>query len=105
MIIFTTPYVVYTLNPLHPDNSCRDTLGSSFLQAMIDGIGGEELQLQMQEGGHEKVLQELNNEASALRNQLIDSDPEGWKKFVESQDAAEKNTPAHRGATSGVTIE
>jgi hypothetical protein len=76
-----------------------------FLKAMIDGIGGEELQLQVQEGGHEKVLQELNNEASALRNQLIDSDPEGWKKFVESQDAAEKNTPAHRGATSGGTIE
>lgn len=76
-----------------------------FLRAMIDGIGGEELQLQMQEGGHEKVLQELNNEASALRKQLIDSDPEGWKKFVESQEAAQRNTAAHRGANSGGAIE
>lgn len=76
-----------------------------FLRAMVDDVGGEELQKQLQDGGHERVLQELNNEASTLRRQLIDSDPEGWKKFVESQEAAQRNQAAHGGANSGSAIE
>ena len=76
-----------------------------YLRAMVDGLGGEEMQKQLQDGGHEKVLQELNNKASTLRTQLIESDPEGWKKFVESQEAAERNLAAHGGANSGSAIE
>jgi hypothetical protein len=75
-----------------------------FLRGMIEGIDGEELKMQLHNNGHENVLQELNNDASALRTQLIDSDPEHWKMFVESQEAAQKNLAAQGGA-SGSAIE
>ena len=76
-----------------------------YLQAVINGIGGDELQLHLQNHGHEMVLQELNSEASTLRKQLIASDPEGWKRFVESQEAAQKNLTADSDRNNESTIE
>lgn len=65
------------------------------LRAMVNDLGGKELQKHLENDGHDKVLQELSNEASALRKQLIDADPEGWNRFVESQEAAQRNLAAH----------
>jgi hypothetical protein len=62
------------------------------LRAMVEGTGGEEIKNRILTEGEEVVLQELNNDASALRQQLKEQDPEGWVKFVESQEAAQRNT-------------
>jgi hypothetical protein len=61
------------------------------LRAMVEGLGGEEIKNKIMTQGHEAVLEELNNEASLLRQQLKEQDPEGWVKFVESQEAAQRN--------------
>jgi len=61
------------------------------LRAMVDGIGGKELKKRYEDDGEDAVLEELSNEGSVLRAQLIASDPEYWKEFVESQKAAQKN--------------
>jgi hypothetical protein len=61
------------------------------LRAMVEGLGGEEIKNKIMMQGHEAVLEELNNEASLLRQQLKEQDPEGWVKFVESQEAAQRN--------------
>ena len=61
------------------------------LRAMVEGLGGEEIKARIMTQGPDAVLDELNNEASALRQELKEQDPEGWEKFVESQEAAERN--------------
>lgn len=61
------------------------------LRAMVEGLGGEEIKDQIMLRGPEAVLEELNNEASLLREQLQEQDPEGWIKFVESHEAAQRN--------------
>jgi hypothetical protein len=61
------------------------------LRGMVEGLGGEEIKNKIMTQGHEAVLEELNNEASLLREQLKEQDPEGWVKFVESQEAAQRN--------------
>ena len=61
------------------------------LRAMVEGLGGEELKHKIEERGQDAVLAELNDSASELRRQLIESDPEGWEKFRESQEAAQRN--------------
>lgn len=62
------------------------------LRAMVDGLGGEEIKNKINSQGHEAVMEELNNEASLLRIQLMEQDPEGWEKFRESQEAAMRNS-------------
>ena len=62
------------------------------LRAMVEGLGGEEIKNRILVEGDDAVLAELDNEASLLRQQLIEQDPEGWDKFVESQKAAQRNT-------------
>ncbi|CZR53437.1 probable GIP3 Glc7-interacting protein whose overexpression relocalizes Glc7p from the nucleus [Phialocephala subalpina] len=62
------------------------------LRAMVDGLGGEEIKNKMNSQGHEAVMEELNNEASLLRRQLMEQDPEGWEKFRESQEVAMRNS-------------
>jgi hypothetical protein len=61
------------------------------LRGMVEGLGGEEIKQKIITQGHNAVLEELNNEASVLRQQLIEQDPEAWGKFVESQQAAQRN--------------
>ncbi|KAI9055939.1 hypothetical protein LZ554_000874 [Drepanopeziza brunnea f. sp. 'monogermtubi'] len=62
-----------------------------WLRAMVDGFGGEEIKNRILSRGDEAVLEELNNEASVLKRQLQEQDPEGWMKFVESQEKAARN--------------
>lgn len=62
-----------------------------WLRAMVEDIGGEELRHKIEHEGQDKVLEELGNEASELRRVLIEQDPEGWRKFVESQEATQRN--------------
>jgi hypothetical protein len=61
------------------------------LRAMVEGLGGDEIKNQLMAKGNEGLLEELNNEASALRQQLMDQDPEGWENFRESQEKAMRN--------------
>jgi hypothetical protein len=61
------------------------------LRAMVDGLGGDEIRRRIESEGQEAVLEELANDASLLRRELIRQDPEGWKKFEESMEAAQRN--------------
>jgi hypothetical protein len=61
------------------------------LRAMVDGTSGEEIKNRILSEGEESIMRELSNEASELRQTLKEQDPEGWVKFVESQDAAMRN--------------
>lgn len=65
------------------------------LRAMVEGLAGEQIRKQIEDHGQEAVLEELSNEASELRRQLIEQDPEGWEKFRESQEAAQRNVEMH----------
>jgi hypothetical protein len=61
------------------------------LRAMVEGMGGEEIKNKILTEGEETVFHELSNEASELRRQIKEQDPEAWVKFVESQEAAMRN--------------
>lgn len=61
------------------------------LRSTIEGLGGDEIRRKIEEGGQEAVLKELTEEASALRQKLIDCDPEEWTKFREAMETAERN--------------
>jgi hypothetical protein len=65
------------------------------LRAMVEGLGGEEIRRNIEARGQDFVLEELENDASELRRQLIDADPEGWENFRESQEAAQRNVGMH----------
>jgi hypothetical protein len=73
-------------------NNQDQALHVRLLRAMVEGTGGEEIKNRILTEGEEVVMQELSNEASTLRQQLKEQDPENWEKFVESQQAAERNT-------------
>ncbi|KAG0652662.1 map [Hyphodiscus hymeniophilus] len=62
------------------------------LKAMVEGLGGEEIRKKIEESGQEAVLEELSDDASDLRRQLIEADPEAWVKFRESHEAAVRNS-------------
>jgi hypothetical protein len=61
------------------------------LRAMVDGTSGEEIKNRILNEGEESIIRELSDEASELRQALKEQDPEGWVKFVESQEAAMRN--------------
>lgn len=61
------------------------------LRAMVEGLGGEEIKDKIMTQGTDAVLEELSNDASALRQQLKEQDSEGWVKFVEAHEAALRN--------------
>lgn len=65
------------------------------LRGMVEGLGGEELRRKIEEEGQDAVLEELKNDASELRWQLIDSDPEAWEQLRESDKAAQRNIGVH----------
>lgn len=80
-------------DPVPEAESKQDqALHLQLLRAMVEGTGGEEIKNRILTEGEEVVMQELSNEASALRQQLKEQDPENWVKFVESQEAAQRNT-------------
>lgn len=92
------------INAPEDETGNEDAAHVQFLRALVNDIGSEELEKQLQTGGNEKVLQELNNETSTLRTKLIESDPEGWRKFVEAQEVTAKNQAAHT-ASGGSAVE
>jgi len=61
------------------------------LRAFVDGRSGEEIRKKIEFEGQDKVLEELSNEASELRRELVEQDPEAWKKFRESMEVAQRN--------------
>lgn len=74
------------------------------LRATVEGLDGAEIQRRLEAGGHDAALEELSNEASELRRQFIEADPENWKKFVESQEAAQRNLAAQSRARSSSDV-
>jgi len=72
---------------------------TQLLRALVEGLAGEELRDRIQDQGQDAVLEELSNDASDLRRQLIEADPEGWEKFRESQEAAQRNIGVHVSAS------
>ena len=91
------------LKPEGPDHEHGTTgqeetpLHLQMLRAMVDGLGGEEIRKRIEEKGQDAVLAELSNGASELRRQLVESDPEGWERFRESQEAAQRNVVLNVG--------
>ncbi|TVY32677.1 hypothetical protein LSUB1_G007789 [Lachnellula subtilissima] len=75
------------------------------LRSMVEDLGGEEIKSRLERIGQEAVLKELSNEASFLRRWLMEQDPEGWEKFVESQQAALRNRNVSGLAQSCSAIE
>lgn len=65
------------------------------LRAMVEELRGDEIRRRLEETSQDAVLEELSNDASELRKQLIEQDPEGWEKFRESQEAAQRNVGIH----------
>ncbi|EHL03537.1 hypothetical protein M7I_0177 [Glarea lozoyensis 74030] len=61
------------------------------LRAFVDGLGGEEIRDRFHTHGHEALLNDMSNEAKLLKQELKAQDPEAWEKFVEAQQAAERN--------------
>jgi hypothetical protein len=74
------------------------------LRATIEGLEGEEIRKMVEEGGQEAVLKELGEEASVLRQKIIESDPEGWERFRSSQEAMQQNLQM-QGITTGSAVE
>jgi hypothetical protein len=83
---------------LQPEGEDHDAIGKEdtpmnlqLLRAMVDGLHGEEIRNEIEMNGQDALLEELSNDASDLRRQLIDADPESWEKFRESQEAAQRS--------------
>lgn len=92
-----------------PADSEREVLAPhlEMLRSMIDGLGGDEIRRKIEEGGQEAVLKELTEEASVLRQKLIDCDPEGWGKFREAMETADRNVRTVNGVntSTGVIVD
>jgi len=62
------------------------------LRDTLEELGGEEIRKKIEAGGQNALIQELNIEASALRQSVIESDPEGWRQFQQAQEAMLRNS-------------
>lgn len=72
-----------------------------FLRSMVEELKGEDIRNKIETLGPDAVIAELNNEASNLQQRLIESDPEGWQKFKESQEAMQRNSSVANVGTNG----
>lgn len=61
------------------------------LRGLVDDLGGDEIKRKVEDVGPEGLLNEINNEASVLRQHLMRSDPDGWERFRQSHEAARRN--------------
>lgn len=61
------------------------------LRAMVEGLEGQEILNKLESNGQDAVLEELSKDASVFRQQLIDADPEGWERFVDSMETTQRN--------------
>jgi hypothetical protein len=77
--------------PAGASGSQDQPMHMKLLRAMVEGTSGEEIKNRILNEGEESIIRELSNEASELRQVLKEQDPEGWVKFVESQEAAMRN--------------
>ncbi|PMD15536.1 cell wall biogenesis protein-like protein Mhp1 [Hyaloscypha hepaticicola] len=77
--------------PTSTPGSQDQPMHMKLLRAMVEGTSGEEIKNRILNEGEESIIRELSNEASELRQVLKEQDPEGWVKFVESQEAAMRN--------------
>ncbi|KAI9644133.1 Microtubules assembly and stabilization protein [Ciborinia camelliae] len=76
-----------------------------FLRSMVEDLQGEDIRNKIETLGPDAVIAELNNEASILRQRLIESDPEGWQKFKESQEAMQRNSSVANIGSNGIATE
>lgn len=76
-----------------------------FLRSMVEDLQGEDIRNKLETLGPDAVIAELNNEASILRQGLIEHDPEGWQKFKESQEAMQRNSSAANIGSNGNVSE
>lgn len=98
------------LRPETPDH-LHNTTGNEqdpkhlqMLRAMIEELGGEEIKRKVEAGGKDAVIKELGDEAGILKQKLMESDPEGWAKFKEAQEVAQRNnTVTGLAETSGLS--
>ncbi|KAF7874071.1 hypothetical protein EAF04_002743 [Stromatinia cepivora] len=72
-----------------------------FLRSMAEDLQGEDIRNKLETLGPDAVIAELNNEASILRQRLIENDPEGWQKFKESQEAMQRNSSVANIGSNG----
>lgn len=103
-----TPDLTANSDPTTPDSRPmsreQDASTIMLLRSLLEEVGGEEVKRKIEEGGkdaEEEFLNELMAEKSALRQRLIDSDPEAWEVFVNSQKAAQKNVGVGDGHACG----
>jgi hypothetical protein len=75
------------------------------LRSLVEGLGGEEIRRKLEAQGQDAVLEELANDASILRKELIEQDPDGWKRFSDSMEVAQRNTAVAGPASSYSAIE
>ncbi|CZS88254.1 related to GIP3 Glc7-interacting protein whose overexpression relocalizes Glc7p from the nucleus [Rhynchosporium graminicola] len=75
------------------------------LRAMLECLDGDEIKNRINRQGTESLLEDLKDEASVLREELIRQDPEGWEKFRESQKAAVRNGKLEGLERNGSAIE
>ncbi len=73
------------------------------MRAMLQEMGGEEMKRKIEGQGEEGILRELGVEggsikeggsemARRLRERIVGEDPEAWRRFVDAQDAAVRNS-------------
>ncbi|KAH8808100.1 hypothetical protein F5884DRAFT_791046 [Xylogone sp. PMI_703] len=62
------------------------------LRSMVDDLGGEDIKRRIEAEGQDVLLEELRDEASLLREQIKAGDPEAWDRFIEAQNAAQRNS-------------
>jgi hypothetical protein len=75
------------------------------LRAMIEELGGEEIKRKIEEVGQDAVIKELEDEKGVLKRQLMESDPEGWDKFKEAQEVAQRNSRVAEAERGRVIVE
>jgi hypothetical protein len=75
------------------------------LRSMIEGIEGEEIKKLIEQHGEERVMMEMNSDASQFRQMLIDNDPEGFEIFRQSMEAAQRNRGVGRGRGLSLNVE
>jgi len=86
------PNLVSELGPYH----------LQLLRDMIEGTEGKAIldKIEKEHKGPAAVMAVLSDEASTLRKQLKDTDPEGWQRFIESQKVTQRNQ-----AVAGLTMD
>lgn len=87
------------------ENKVEEPRHIQMLRSMIEGIEGEEIKKLIEQHGEERVMMEMNNDASQFRQMLIDNDPEGFEIFRQSMEAAQRNSGVGMGRLRSLSVE